>query len=217
MKTACPNEEKLADYVEDRLVEEDRLHIETHLSDCDRCLTEFLAAKSCVRGSDGSELESVPDHVTREAIRLAISNRPIPLKERFKRSAQRLYGKISDQFPINLWREPSLAPIRGSQEMLSESIVRLKKTFKEIDAEIEIEKTKEQVANIRVRINKGKRRTNGLRVTLERGEREISSELYNGGYVSFENIRFGHYTLTFIRDNLAIGSYHFEIKESSNG
>lgn len=51
-----------------------------------------------------------------------------------------------------------------------------------------------------------------------RGKREIASYLVGKrGYVLFDDVPFGHYTLTLARDGEMLGDYLFEIKETRYG
>ena len=99
--------------------------------------------------------------------------------------------------------------------MVSKDLVRLKKSFKTVDVEIEIEKTGENTSCIRVRLP---RNAEGIRITLVQDDRgrEISSQLLNGGDAIFEEIRFGHYSLIFTRDGEKLGVYRFVTKESEH-
>jgi hypothetical protein len=83
-------------------------------------------------------------------------------------------------------------------------------------AEIQIEKTGDDKAHIRVSLV-GNPQITGVRVTLKRGEREVFSYSLGVGYVLFEDIPFGHYGLLFTKDGEVLGKYHFEMKGSYHG
>ena len=220
MKTVCPDEEMIADYLEGRVSHDERSEIEEHLSCCERCLDEFIVARNLVRGEDRFELDPVPSRVTQAAARLVSSEGLISfgtLRERFRRLIKGIYSRISDLFHLTPWGEWRLAPIRGSRRVVSKDLIHLRKTFKEIEAEIEIEKAGENKALIRVTLPEDARQGKRIRVTLKKGEREISSHLLNGGYALFEDIPFGHYSLTFFRDGVMLGKYLFNIKETRYG
>ena len=208
----------LADFLEGRLSDNERSQMENHLSDCETCLQELIIGKNLIRGENGSDLTEVPVEVTESAVRLINDLTLTPansLKEKFNRVLERLRALQSSFVNLSTWGERRFAPVRGSKEMVSKDLMRLKKSFKEVDVEIEIEKTGESSACIRVRLlNKIK----GVRVTLMQDkEREISSQLLNGNDVVFEDIPFGHYSLVFTRDGLKLGIYRFVIKETRHG
>ena len=220
MRNSCFNDEMLADYIEGRLTEKGRAAMEKHLGDCDICLDEFMVAEKLARENVAFEPDSVPGAVTRSAVNLInsrISAPQISVKRRLVRSFQALSTGLARILGPVPWKSTNLAPIRGSKTVVSEDLVHLRKTFKEIDTEIEIEKTGKLTAHIRVRLAATSSQRKGVRATLKKGEREIFSHPLIGSYVLFEDIPFGHYELTFSSNGVKLGTYLFEIKESSNG
>ena len=217
MRKSCPDEEMLADYLEDRLSDDERLEMEEHLSACDDCLDELVVAERFNRCEKEYESDSVPSRTTQAAVHLITGHDEaacVSLGERFKEYVKEISSKIADMFPVFPAGQLEPVPIRGEKQVISQDLVRLKKTFKEIETEIEIEKVKKQKALIRVQLSGSSKREKKVRVTLKKGEREISSQLIEGGYVLFEDIPFGHYNLIFARDGVMLGKYLFEIKES---
>ncbi len=208
----------LADYLEGRLSPKDRTDMERHLAECPTCLEELIVTSNIVRGGEYSELESVPIKVTQEAMRLLKRESPpascISLLEKSRKSIRGIYNRLSVYLKTAFLGQWELAPIRGSRRVVSEDLIHIRKTFKEIETEIEIEKTGERRAYIRVslspRVSKGK----GVRATLIRGEREVSSLPLTENPAVFEEIPFGHYRLNFSRNGVNLGTYLFEIKES---
>jgi hypothetical protein len=95
-------------------------------------------------------------------------------------------------------------------------LVRLRKTFGGMEMEIEIEKTGENKALIRVK-PAGESHREEIRLTLRKGSREISSGLLSRGHVVFEDIPFGRYSIISSRDGVILGEYLFKIKETHYG
>ncbi|MCK4389832.1 MAG: zf-HC2 domain-containing protein [Desulfobacterales bacterium] len=246
MKTLCPDEEMLADYLEGRLSDEERSQMEEHLSACKGCLEELVVTNSLLRGGDRAKLNSLPEEVTGAAVRLVKKQRSTSCNfyiERIKRSVRNVRSKMSDLFSLKARTGWQLEPIRGSKIRMAKNLIYLRKTFKDIDTEIEVEKTGENKAHIRVKLiadcglriadflgpdsEKGNSHTFRLqgdntpqkmvRVTLKKDEREICSYLANDAYVLFEDIPFGHYNLSFARDGVMLGRYYFEVKEAGHG
>ncbi|MEA3359998.1 MAG: hypothetical protein U9R17_11425 [Thermodesulfobacteriota bacterium] len=219
MKTACPDEEMLADYIEGRLSDYERYETEKHIALSGICLEEFIVAHNIIRHWEQFDHDTVPSEVTHAAVRLIKSRSSLSyttiLRETVKRSIKGLQRKVSGLFPLTLWGAWDLSSIRGSEKVIFKDLIHLKKTFKEIDAEIEIEKTGENKTLIRIKLLKDPIQGKRIRVTLKKGEREISSHLLIEEYVLLEDIPFGHYNLTFIRDREKLGTYSFNIKESS--
>ena len=178
-----------------------------------------MTTRSCIRDVDISELEPVPDQVTRAAVRLVTGRESsfwASLKEKVLESMKGLSERVSD-FLNHAWGERHLAPVRGFRKRTSGGRFLFRKTFKKLDTEIEIDRTSDHKALIRVKLPGDTEQSAGVRVTLKRGEREISSSLLTGGETFFEDIPYGRYSLVFQRNRKRIGEYPFEVKESING
>ena len=219
MEIACPADEILADYLEGRFSEEERSEMEKHLSDCDACLEVLTVANSLIQGEKQFQLEPVPAKVTDAAERLVQSQDPQvsePLPEKIERTLKDLPTKISEFLSFKTWGQLQPQPVRGFKRKVAKDLVLLKKTFEDVESEIEIEKVGENKALIRVRLLLADLTSQKIRVTLKKGDREIASHLAEEAYVLFEDIPFGHYSLTFARDGLTLGTYLFEIKETAH-
>lgn len=216
MRTLCPDEERICDYLEGRLNDYGRGEIERHLSGCETCRQEFIIGKRLVRGG-GLETDPVPEEVTQSALRLLKRRELIPdrpLNERCVRFLSELCSMLTYLIRQILWGRWGLATIRGTRRVISEDLVYIKKHFIDIETDIEIEKAGEGMAHIRVKLEGSNGSKDAIRVTLQRGKREVSSCLPDKrGNVLFEDIPFGHYNLSFIKDNKVLGNYHFKIKE----
>ena len=219
MKRTCPDEETIAAYIEGLLPEHERPRMEAHLSECDTCLDELNLTTSIVRGGNRFDTDMVPK-VTRSAVRLVNSQVSISncsVDEKIRRSVRGLHSRLLDylRFPVRGgWQ---LAPIRGSKKAVSADLFHIRKSFREFDTDIEIEKTGENKAHLRIRLTEHNGHKDEIRATLKKGEREFYSALSSGGRVLFEDISFGPYTLIFARNGASLGAYPFEIKESGNG
>jgi len=219
MKKACPSDEMLADYLQGHLAEKEGSEMEEHLSDCTICLEELVIANSLFQGADLPQLDAVPAEVTEAAVRLMQSldsAESDSLSEKFERAIKDLPTRISDFLNHKTWAELQPQPVRGFKRKMAKDLVLLKKTFEDVESEIEIEKVGENKALIRVRLLLADLTSQKIRVTLKKGDREIASHLAEEAYVLFEDIPFGHYSLTFARDGLTLGTYLFEIKETAH-
>jgi hypothetical protein len=220
MNKPCPDEEKLLDYLEGRLPEEGRFEVEEHLSDCQTCLDALVVTAGMIRDEGRLELDPVPAEVTESAVQLATrqcTKSCGALMEKVERSIKNTFSKISDSFQLGPWARWQPVPIRGSRKVTCDELVCLRVPFKEIDTEIEIEKTESDKAHVRVKLREASKHKEGIRVTLKAGEREIASCLFEEGSVLFEDIPFGHYSISLARDGLESGTYPFEIKETLHG
>ena len=219
MKKACPSDEMLADYLQGHLAEKEGSEMEEHLSDCTICLEELVIANSLFQGANLPQLDAVPAEVTEAAVRLMQSldsAESDSLSEKLERAIKDLPTRISDFLNHKTWAELQPQPVRGFKRKVAKDLVLLKKTFEDVESEIEIEKMGENKALIRVRLLLADLTSQKIRVTLKKGDREIASHLAEEAYVLFEDIPFGHYILTFARDGLTLGTYLFEIKETAH-
>jgi hypothetical protein len=220
MRQRCPNDERIIDYIEGRLAAEDRSDLEKHLSACEMCLEELVITNNIVARHDIYELELPPAEVTDAAIKLVTDRKPLPpsvLIDYVNKFFSKLGSYIVNPIRVWPWGRLNPAPLRGFKVAASEDYVCLEVSFKDLKTEIEIEKTGMNKANIRLRLNQPIKNHKSLRVTLKNGEREVASYLLDGTYVFFEDIPFGHYSISLAEDNMTIETYSFEIKESYHG
>lgn len=220
MKKACPSDEALADYLENRLSDEGRAHMERHLSGCSRCLEGLVVARGLSRVEKGAESDPVPAVVTEAAVRLVQTQASLgspPLAQRIREALRSLVNGISSLLPLDSWRTWGLQPMRGPKRISVKDFVRLRRSFQGIDADIEIEKAGEHKAQIRVRVLETEKVGHLVRVTLKQGEREVASSLTEEGSVFFEDTPFGRYSLALTSDGLSLGTFVFEMKESRRG
>ncbi|MCK5244980.1 MAG: zf-HC2 domain-containing protein [Desulfobacterales bacterium] len=220
MKATCPNEETLTDYLEGRLSEEERSQVEMHLSECEICLERIVVANGLAQGRDRFELDLVPNEVTEAAVRLVTSQAVTAhgsLMEKVRGSVNNIGSTISEVLRPRQRARWELAPIRGSKTVVSDDLVCLRVPFDEIETEIEIEKTGSGKAHIRVKPHEVGKQRKTVRITLKKGEREIASYLSDGAYVLFEDVPFGHYSISLAENSVRLGTCLFEIKETGHG
>jgi hypothetical protein len=212
-KRSCPDEEIIADYLEGRLSPARKESLDAHLSECELCLEEFMVAGKALK--DTAESPAVSSGVTEAAVRL-VTKQPAGVAEKgLKESIAAYAERISNYFRYCFpWRLQQ-GTIRSSKTATAPDLVIVRKVFKKIEAEIEIEKTGAEKAHIRVKFAGGEK--NGIRVTLKKGEREISSQLLSAGYALFEDIPFSRYEVVFSTNGTELGTCAIEIKESRHG
>lgn len=220
MRQSCPNDERIIDYIEGRLSEEDRSHLEKHISACEMCLEELVITNNIVTREGIYELEPPPAEVTEAAVDLLTGRRPsasFDLIDYLRNFSIKLVAYTLN--PIRLWRRRQWhpAPVRGYRVAASEDYACLEVSYNGIDTLIEIEKSAVNKANIRLRLKKPIQNPKSLRVTLANGQKETASYLLDGNYVFFEDIPFGRYSISLTKNHETIGAYSFEIKESSHG
>lgn len=107
--------------------------------------------------------------------------------------------------------------VRSFKRKIVENLVSLRVPFGDIETEVEIRKTGKDKACIKVNLNEAKKSERSLRITLKKNDREIASYLSDGDSILFEDIPFAHYSIALIRDDVKIGEYFFEIRETNHG
>lgn len=206
MKSRCPGEETLADYLSGRLPLPAKKQVEAHLLECETCL-ETLG----LLNQTEVQADPVPQWLTAAAVRQVQalqSHRPPGMRERAKALGQ----KASDWLCRNLTGGGPAVAVRG--EGGAPELFRVKKRFARLAVWIEVEKEGLETARIRVILEE---EPPSVRITLKREQREISSQPPEAGYALFEAIPFGHYRLEFSQAGEPIGSYGFAITDSQRG
>jgi hypothetical protein len=220
MTKTCIDEEAIADYIEARLSANERAVLEQHLSVCDQCLDDVDLTRTILKRQDRLDLDTVPDNVTQGAVEIITKQSEILAtspRDKIKRFLGDMHTTIAAFFRHESWTHWRLAPVRGSKQMVSKDLVRVKKVFKNLAAEIEIENIEGNRANIRVKLYNRKSNRVNARVSLVKKDREILSYLLEDqDSALFEGVPFGKYHLVFTRDGVKLGVYHFAIKEPEN-
>ena len=219
----CPPEEILADYIEGRLEKKQRRLIENHLSTCDSCLEIIVLANSMQETYDAYEFQEVPEYVTQTIIQQFVSRKEKLwniMVTRARRCLEKMKIIFSD-FGMIYWPQFQLAPIRGARVVVARNQSCRRKAFDRLKTDIKIQKTGENLAQIKIQVKKSEPEIDKIRVILLKRkldigapviDREIASDILDKNSVLFENIPFDHYKLTFTRDGMTLGRYLFQIK-----
>ena len=209
--------ETLMDYIEGRLSGRERAAVEVHLSQCERCLDEFVILKNM---QSSPELESSiavsPALVSRtlEHIRhLRIKPQPSRSSELFTRFQRSLRGLVQW---FQVWQGGEFSPVRGGQKFIDKDLALLKRSFEELDVTIEIDRKGKDSASVRIALDNPDETTRGVRVSLYKDDREVSSDLIGSDAALFEEIPFGRYELLFTSGGREKGVLQIEIKESNH-
>jgi hypothetical protein len=223
MKNMCPSEEILADYIEGRLERNQRRLIENHLSTCDRCLQTIVVANSMYTDYDSYEFQEVPEYVTQTIIQSFVSQKDKMwniMVTRARRWWEKIKISLAD-FGMLFFNDLQLAPVRrGTRVVRARNQSRRRKAFDRLKTDIDIQKTGDNRARIKVQIKRSEGEMDKIRVILLKRkldispaiDREIASDILHQNSVLFENIPFDHYNLIFTRDGITLGRYLFQIK-----
>lgn len=234
MRNLCPNDEILMDFVEGRLSERQRSKIEVHLAACDLCREQVGACAELLYRDVALDEVQAPEHLTQLAVdrvsqlsatpgpgvpRAVPKNVPKGVPEGVPEGvidqARRWLAKgVAVLERIVPQGEPEWVAVRGDATT-SDHLIRREKRFGDAALTIEIEKSGDGQALIRVALTELDRTDEPLRVALFKGEREVASMMLGAAPVVFEEIAFGVYSLLFARGNAKIGEYTFEVTERS--
>ena len=218
--TKCLTEHDLMGYMEGRLSVGKRSKVEQHLAGCDACLDVLSVTGELDRNSDFYRMDPVPEEVTRKALDTVLSISDNTLLHKASGYINLLVSKCKDALS-NLWLlgSPALAPVRGDTKVITDDLILLKRSFLDLNADIEIEKRDENMALIKVWVTKDGSPIKNIRITLLENGREVASHFLNGSPAIFEDIPFASYVLRFARftrNGARIREYSFEIKETRN-
>jgi len=213
MNTQCPDEERIADYLEERLDAETVQEIEKHLRACRGCMEIAMISAGVLRGDD-SETIPAPGRVVRDAVRLAGAcrrSRDDSLKEKTLKWIRDVGSRFSSQRFSNPPGIVCPAPVRSRKEGAALLLKQDRMTIEGMDVRVDVERSSGEKALLKIRLTNVPENLRRMRLTLKKGQREIASQLLAEEVVVFEDIGSGRYVLSFVRDGLEIDSYRFEI------
>jgi hypothetical protein len=198
-------------FVEGRLSGRQQTRIESHLAACADCRQQVGVYLQLIHPESAARSVVAPDYLTDKAARhvagQANAERSRPLFQGTRRLAARGIALLEQLVPAN-GLQPG--PVRGAETTLSERRISRRKQFEDLSVIIEIERSDDDLALIRV-LPAGKTTDQPARVALIRGDREIASMTLATDPLAFDDIAFGIYTLVFIRSGAMLGEYGFEI------
>lgn len=211
MRNRCPNEETLTDFLEGRLSGRQQARIESHLAACADCRQQVSVYLQLIHPESAAEPVVAPDYLTDKAVRLvagqADAESSRSLFQGTRRLAARGIALLEQLVPTN-GLQP--VPVRGAETTLSERRISRQKQFEDLTVTIEIERSDDDLALIRV-LPAEKAADQPVRVALIQGDREIASMTLAADPLVFDDIAFGIYTLVFVRSGAMLGEYRFKI------
>lgn len=210
----CPNDETLVDFLENRLGDRRRSLMEDHLAHCADC-RELAAVYTAVHQRQMQEsLEPVPVDVTRRAVSAVQGLSGDRLLDTLAKGARHWMARGTQVLERLSWRPlQAAAVVRGRTDTLERPVIRREKQFDDLRVVVEIEKSGDDHATIRVTGDPAQQGRVPVRVALFRREREMASALLDETAVLFEEIPLGSYALVFVRERTPVGHYAFEITD----
>lgn len=211
MRNRCPNEETLTDFLEGRLSGRQQARVESHLAACADCRDQAGVYLQLTHPGPDTGPAEAPDYLTDKAVRLvtglADEESSRTLFQGARRWAARGIALLEQLTPTN-GLQP--VPVRGAEATPSERRISRQKQFDNVSVTIEIERSDDDLALIRV-LNTGKTAGPPLRVALIQADRDVASMTLAADPIVFDDIAFGIYTLAFFRSGAVLGQYRFEI------
>jgi hypothetical protein len=206
----CLSDSEFGAYIEGGLSSGRKEAIESHLAGCQKCWKEFVAINRVIIRED-APVENVLEYLIEKALGMfpdKISVFDIVLN--LLRDSVKVFYCSPD---INIFTPLPVPALRGEKAMPPEMIV-LKKSFEDIEVELDIEKVAGSLCNIRVAVDDLSRKIlmNTLRVELISDDRELVSSLLEDGETVLEDLGLGKYTIRINKKGKTLGEIALKIK-----
>ena len=206
----CLSDSEIGAYIEGSLSSGRKESFESHLAGCQECWKEFIAINRVINRKD-APAENVPEYLMEKAIGMFPEKRSVfdVVLNLLRDSVKVLYNSPD----INIFTPLPVPALRGEKIMPPEMIV-LKKSFEDIEVELDIEKVAGSLCNIRVAVDDPRRKIlmDTLRVELISEDRELVSGLLEDGETVLEDIGLGKYTIRINRKGKTLGEIALQIK-----
>ena len=209
-KKKCLSESELGAYIEGRLLPDKKESIDNHLVECNNCWEDFVSVNRAVI-QQLPVIDDVPEHLIRKVVER------YPEKHSLFDIVIGFAGDVLkiDHFSagFNMLSSLPAAAVRGSRNVPPGMVI-LKKSFEDMNVELDIEKVGANLCNIKVMIDDVKSEVlmNTLRVELVTGERELVSNLIEDGETILEDIASGKYTIKIHKNGKTLGEIALKIK-----
>ena len=209
--TQCLSEYQMGAYMEGNLSPDMKEAAENHFASCSQCWSEFLAMNRVIlKESDGTERE-VPGHLVKSAVAL------FPEKSGLFDVVLKLLRDTVDvvqcAHDVTLFTPLPVSGLRSGKLVRPEMVV-LKKAFKNMDVQLDVEKVSETLCNIRIAVDTGKQKDllKCLRAELIAEGRVLDSEPLEAGEMVLEDIGTGRYTIKIMRKGKMVGQISLKLE-----
>jgi len=189
----CLTEFDLGAYLDGKLPLDRRTAVEQVLAECPDCLRELVALRRLtIRNTN--DTEDVPERaVIRAAALFGEGRSPFDVVISLMKETLRV---IKSSPSLQLSYPAPAFELRNSKAVSARMAV-ITKTFEEMNAEIDIEQVEAELCNIKVTVvpTAAGFQSQGIRIELFSGERELASYFIEHGFVLFEDIGKGSYSV----------------------
>jgi len=207
----CLTDYEIGAYIDGKLPDFEKEAIENNLFACKECWEDFVTIKQAVIHGDDELSEEMPASLMQKAINM--------YPESQNSLVNIIVGLVKDSIQVIKYSEGFNIfvpmPAGGLRSGITEhpSMVVIKKSFNEIEVELDIEKTGSNMCNIKVAVDDviKKRSVNPWRVELISNGRELVSNLLENGETLLEDIGTGHYTIEIYKKGKIFGEISLKI------
>lgn len=210
-KNKCLSEIEVGAYIDGTLSPEKRDKVERHFVDCSKCWNEFIALQRVLTTKNQFDQEDAPEAVIRNVVNM------FPQKEGLLDIVLKLAGGavevLKHSVDFSLMQPLPAAGIRSGKE-LSPGMVVLKRSFEEINVELNIEKMQDNLCSIRVLVDDpaAKEGKDIFRVELISRGRELFSSRIKQGEAVLEDVGTGLYKIKILKHSRSLGEISIKIK-----
>lgn len=207
----CLSDFEFGAYLEGKLSSDEKGAIDERFIECEHCREEFIAVNRVISQKDDAVIEELPEHLIKKAVRMFPEKTSLfDIVLNLVRDSLEVVYYSND---IYISTPSPAAGLRGNKIVSPEMII-LKKSFEDINVELDIEKIYETVCNIRVTVDNLKTKTSGnsIRVELISKKRELVSNLLENGETILEDITTGKYTIKIFQKRKVLGEIVLKIQ-----
>lgn len=210
-KNKCLSEIEVGAYMDGTLSPEKREEVERHFVDCSRCWNEFIALQRILTKEKQFDQEDAPERVIMKVVNMFPQKRSIlDIVLKLAGEAAEVIRHSADFSMVELL--PATA-VRGGKK-LSPGTVVLKRSFDEINVELNIEKIQDNLCSIVVMVDdpaaeEGK---DIFSVELISRERVLFSSRIKEGEAVLEDVSTGLYTIKILKRGRSLGEIAIKIQ-----
>jgi len=210
-KKKCLSEFEIGAYIDGNLPEEKRDDIEKHFADCNKCWDEFVEIQRVITLKSGLDPEEVPAGMLRKVVNMFPEKTSIfDVVLQFVQDAVEVVQSSAD---FSLLTPVPVAGFRGSEDAAPKMVV-LKRSFEEINVELDVEKISDDMCSIRIAVDElaSKGLADTLRVDLLSNGRELYSALFENGEALLEDMSTGSYSIKIHKQGKTYGEIALKIQ-----
>lgn len=206
----CLSDYEIGAYIDGKLTDAEKEPIENRLFSCKECWEDFVTVKKTIIHGDAEPVEEMPVSLVHKAIHMyAEKNKLFNL----------IVSLVKDSIQVMQYTEgfQIFTPLAagGLRRGISgyPSMVIIKKSFDEIDVELDIEKTGSDICNIRIAVDEvmQKASVKPLRIELVSKGRELLSNLLEEGETFLEEVGVGNYKIKIHKNDKIFGEIALKI------